>query len=168
MTTHIAVSVRGGLSPVAAYAMAAAVCFAALSAGSFLSTSAEDDWYRLLSKPVFTPPDWLFAVVWPVLYSMMAFAFGRILGMPATTERRNTAILLFISQLVLNVAWSFVFFSQQNPMAGVLVMVFLLATVAATGALFHRLDRWSGLVLLPYFSWLLFAGTLNAAMAMLN
>jgi translocator protein len=67
-------------------------------------------WYSSLAKPAFNPPNWIFAPVWTTLYVLMAVAAWRILRVPSGQPGRGTALLLFFVQLVLNAAWSWMFF----------------------------------------------------------
>src|ERR1700759_5231981 len=89
------------------------------------STTRPDAWYAALSKPVFNPPNWVFAPAWTALYILMAFAFYRILSLPRTPGRR-IAITAFLVQIALNGLWSWAFFAAHSPLAGLIVIVALL------------------------------------------
>jgi len=73
-------------------------------------------WYAGLTKPSFNPPNWVFAPVWTMLYVMMAIAVWRILRSPDASAARRLALTLFFIQLVLNAAWSWMFFGANNPL----------------------------------------------------
>ena len=77
-------------------------------------------WYAGLTKPSFNPPNWVFAPVWTTLYVMMAIALWRILRSPDASAARRLALTLFFIQLVLNAAWSWMFFGANNPLLGVI------------------------------------------------
>jgi tryptophan-rich sensory protein len=124
-------------------------------------------WYAGLIKPSFNPPSWVFGPVWTTLYLLMAFAAWRIRRMPPSPARRN-ALLLFWTQLALNVAWSWMFFAAHSPLLGLINIVPQLALVIATSIAFMRLDRPAGLALAPLVAWVGYATTLNAALWWLN
>jgi tryptophan-rich sensory protein len=125
-------------------------------------------WYAGLAKPGFTPPNWVFAPAWTALYALMAYALWRVLSLPRDTDGRSGALTAFSVQLALNAAWSWAFFAGQSPIAGLLVIVLLLAAILWTLARFWRLDRLSGLLLLPYLAWVVYATALNFAIWRLN
>ena len=74
-------------------------------------------WYANLTKPSFSPPNWVFGPVWTTLYLLMAFSVWRILRLPAGSMRR-TALTLFFVQLTLNGAWSWMFFAANSRFSG--------------------------------------------------
>ena len=80
-------------------------------------------WYAGLVKPSFNPPNWVFGPVWTTLYLMMAFAVWRILRLPEASAERRWALGLFIAQLALNAAWSWMFFAANNPLLGLINIV---------------------------------------------
>jgi len=158
-------------SPVARNAGLAAVAIAALVATSIAGQIATypnlAPWYAGLEKPSFNPPNWLFAPVWTSLYVLMAFAFWRILKQPHSQERR-TALILFASVLVLNAAWSWMFFAAHSPTLGLINIVPQLAVIAATIRAFGRIDRIAAWCLVPLAAWVAFATLLNFSIWRLN
>src|SRR5580765_8649535 len=124
-------------------------------------------WYAGLVKPSFNPPNWVFAPVWTILYALMAFALWRILRMPSS-RRRHYAIGLFFLLLVLNAAWSWMFFWVHSPLLGLINIVPQFAVILATIFSFARLDGFAAACLLPLAAWVAFAGVLNAAIWLLN
>ena len=138
------------------------------SASGWLSNSGYGNpWFDALAKPAFMPPGWAFGVVWPILYVLMGVAVAMILAEPPSERRRN-ALALFVAQLVLNFAWSPVFFTGHDIVLAK-VLIFLMAGIAAAAAgQFFRLRRVAGMLLIPYLAWLVFAATLTAAIETLN
>ena len=126
------------------------------------------DWYAGLAKPAFTPPNWLFPVAWTLLYAMMALAVWRILALPGNRPGRRAAVAAFFAQLALNGLWSFAFFGARSPLAGLVVILALIAAILATMRLFWRLDRVAALLLAPYLAWVAYATVLNGAIWRLN
>ena len=149
----------------------AALAVAAVVAASLLGQSATypnlAPWYAGLVKPSFNPPNWVFAPAWTALYGLMAFAGWRILRRPPSPPRR-TALILFFSQLVLNVAWSWMFFAAHSPLLGLVNIVPQWLVIVATIATVAKLDRLAAWCLTPLAAWVGYAAVLNAAMWWLN
>jgi benzodiazapine receptor len=137
-------------------------------ASGWLSQSGYGNaWFDALQKPSFMPPGWAFGVVWPILYALLGIALAMILAEPPS-DRRKLGLSLFLVQLALNFAWSPVFFAAHDISAA-RVLIFLIAGVAAAAAaLFYRLRKSAGLLMVPYLAWLVFAATLNQAIESLN
>jgi len=89
-------------------------------------------WYAGLTKPSFNPPNWVFAPVWTMLYVMMAIAVWRILRSLDASAARRLALTLFFIQLVLNAAWSWMFFGANNPLLGVINIIPQILVILAT------------------------------------
>lgn len=124
-------------------------------------------WFDGLQKPSFMPPGWTFGVVWPILYALMGIAVAMIVVEPAS-PRRQAALTLFFIQLVLNFAWSPIFFAAHDITTAKIVIFVMAATAAAAAGQFLRLRRAAGLLMTPYLAWLIFAATLNASIEQLN
>jgi benzodiazapine receptor len=140
-----------------------AATFGAAATGAIFQPGA---WYRLLAKPGWTPPDWLFPVAWTVLYIAMAVAAWRVAyaGSPWTFP----ALALWSTQIVLNALWSPVFFGLRRIGAALVVIVFLWLAVAATTAAFLVVDDIAGMLMIPYLAWASYAGALNFAIWRMN
>lgn len=122
------------------------------------------DWYQSLAKPSFNPPNWLFAPVWSVLYVVIAVVGARTW----LSLRRSMAMRLWYAQLVLNFAWSPIFFGLQDPTSALIVILGLLVTVGGFIIASWRQDRTAALLFLPYLAWVAFATALNGAIVALN
>jgi len=122
-------------------------------------------WYASLSKPSFTPPNWLFAPVWTSLYILMAFAAWRVWK---KTGLKSAEMAVFALQLALNLAWSALFFGLHRIGAALIEIILLDVAIAAALLLFFRRDRLAGVILLPYLAWTLFASVLTHAIWRLN
>jgi tryptophan-rich sensory protein len=141
--------------------VALAVTFLAATAGAVASVDA-GAFYSQLDKPGWAPPGWLFGPVWSVLYTLMAIAawlVWRKVGFPQAT----VAISLFVSQLVANALWSWVFFAWRLGALAVVEVLVLWGLVAATVVAFGRIQRVAALLLLPYLAWVSFAAALTLA-----
>ena len=142
-------------------AIAGAVVLTAFAGSQF----GPGDWYRALEKPSWTPPNWIFPVAWTTLYAMIAAA-GCLLW--RTGGLRSPAFRMWIGQLVLNAAWSGIFFGLQRPGWALADIGLLLAAIAATIALAWRRSRAAAWLLAPYLAWVAFATALNVAIWQLN
>lgn len=140
-----------------------ALCEAAGLAGTVFTAQAIPEWYALLNKPSFSPPNWLFGPVWITLYLMMGTAAWLV-------WRREGigALRVFWVQLALNALWTPLFFGLQNPLAGLVCIVLMWLAIAWTIVGFWRVSRLAALLLVPYLIWVSFATVLNAAIYVLN
>ena len=144
-----------------------AVCLATMAVGALLTAAGVRDWYPTLTKPAWTPPDWLFGPVWTALYLMMAVAAWLVWRRDAG-EKTRTALSLFAAQLVLNAAWSGLFFALRSPAAAFADIVALWCVLAATVAAFARVSAPAAAILIPYLAWLTYATALNGAIWGMN
>lgn len=124
-------------------------------------------WFAALVKPALYPPGFVFGIVWTLLYALMGVAIARILAAPAGPERSRAA-LLFVVQLVLNLAWSTLFFKLHLLGASFALILVILAAALATTFAFARLDRIAAWLLVPYLAWLCFAAGLAFRIWQLN
>jgi benzodiazapine receptor len=134
-------------------------------AGGLATETGKEGWYERLAKPDWTPPDAAFPVVWTLLYLAMAVAAWRAWK---RTDWRNPALTLFWLQLAVNFAWSFLFFGWHRIGLALADAALLLTLVGATAALFWRIDRLAGALMLPYLVWTGYAVALNWAVWRLN
>lgn len=142
-------------------------CFGAGAIGGAFTATSVNTWYAQLIKPEFSPPNWVFAPVWNVLYFMMALSFYFVL-LSAPNRYKSAAIKIFILQLLVNVAWSVVFFGAQSPAGGLGVILLLIILIGWTIRLFSRFCVRSAFLLVPYWLWVCFAAYLNYRLWILN
>ena len=144
-----------------------ALCFGAAGLGAIATTPEIDGWYQSLNKPAWNPPAWVFGPVWTTLYALMAIAGWLIWKTDRGTARR-LPLTLFAAQLVLNVAWSWIFFRLHQPGWAFVELVCLWFTILATTLAFRPLSKLAAALLLPYQAWVTFAGVLNFTLWQLN
>lgn len=118
-------------------------------------------------KPVFSPPEILFPVVWTVLYALMAIGAARIASAQGGPQR-SLALNVFVVQLVVNFFWSLIFFNTQAFGAAFLWLLLLWVLIVAMIVLFSAVDMLSALLQIPYLLWVTFAGYLNYGVWQLN
>lgn len=122
------------------------------------------DWYDSLRKPSWTPPNWLFPVVWTTLYLLMAAAGARV----AVRPDNGVAMALWALQIAFNGLWTPVFFGLKKMLGGLLVLIVLWISVAATLVALWQVDWIAGLLFVPYLLWVSIAGALNLAVLRMN
>ena len=125
------------------------------AAGSLSSTQI-DSWYFSLNKAPLNPPGYVFGIVWPILYLLMAIV-GYI--------NSNQIFKPFVIQLFLNGVWSWLFFAWHLPLVA---LINILLLISVNVYIFRKLDTGSKLMHLPYLVWLSFATYLNAGIVFLN
>lgn len=143
----------------------ALVCVAAIEFCGFLSGYLSNSgygnaWFAALDKPAITPPGWVFGTVWPTLYLLLGLALALILN-ARRAPGRKAAILVFLAQLLVNFAWSPVFFGARQASLGFLLLVVIFALAVVSTFLFGRIRPLAAWLLLPYLAWLSFAGLLS-------
>ena len=143
------------------------VCFAVAAVSGRWTAGEVVGWYRTLVRPAIAPPNWVFGPVWTLLYAMMAIAAWRV-ALAAPSPLRTWGIALFLLQLGLNFAWSWIFFRQHAIGAALVEVVVLWVAIGATALLFSRVAPVAGWIMVPYLAWVSFAAVLNGAYWRLN
>lgn len=138
--------------------------FACMAAGLTGSLFPPGKWYSELNKPVWTPPNWVFPVAWPILYLLMSYSGATL----ANLESAGSALALWALQISLNTLWTPVFFGLKNLKLGLIIILLLLFSVAICTYVFWLYAWIAGLLFLPYLAWVVFAAALNAAVFKLN
>lgn len=125
------------------------------------------NWYGDLVKPLFSPPAWVFSPVWIILYITIAISFLIILFKRSELSKSDS-IMWFIVQIILNIVWTPVFFGMKNITLALAILILLDFSVFMTIKSFYNLSKIAGMLLIPYFVWILFATYLNAGLLLLN
>lgn len=134
--------------------------------GSIATIPNVDAWYQFLVKPPLTPPDWIFGPVWGILYTLMgisAYAVWRVGG-----KGKWRALTFFFIHLIVNTAWSIIFFGEQNIGLALGVIVLLDLMILEVMRRFYKHSKTAAFLLVPYLLWALFATYLNTALFFLN
>ena len=141
-----------------------AACFVTAFTGSLFRPG---DWYERLAKPSWRPPNRLFAPVWTVLYFMIAIS-GWLVWRKAGFADAALPLVAYSVQLILNAAWSPIFFGLHRPDLGFFDISLLWLSIATTIVLFYPIHLTAALLLVPYLAWVTFATALNFAIWRLN
>lgn len=132
-----------------------------------LTKNAMSD-FKMLNKPPFALPAWLFPILWFLLYVLMGIASYLVArkGMEKVSVQR--ALKTYSFQLALNVIWPFLFFWKQNYWFAFLWIIALWIAIFITVLKFEKLDRRAALLMLPYLIYVAYAGYLNLGIFFLN
>jgi tryptophan-rich sensory protein len=125
------------------------------------------DWYERLAKPLWWPPNWLFPPVWAVLYLTIA-VYGWLVWRTSGFAGAALPLAIYFVQLVLNAAWSPIFFGMRRPDLAFVEIVILWCGIVATIATFQSFNAIAAWLLLPYLVWVTFAAALNFTIWRMN
>jgi translocator protein len=139
-------------------------CFAVAATGAFFPP---DEWYASLNRPTYAPPNWVFGPVWTLLYLMIAMSGWLVWKSEATVSKR-AALTAFGAQLILNAAWSAIFFGLHDPGWALVEICFLWLAILCTIVLFRTHSKIASMLLMPYLAWVSFAAMLNYGFWSLN
>jgi len=123
--------------------------------------------YLQLQKPSWTPPGYLFGPVWSILYLSMGVA-AWLVWRRAGISGAKLALSLFIVQLILNGAWSWIFFGLHRTGLAFAEIVVLWGMILLTLLAFWRVSVTAGVLFVPYLAWVSFAAVLNYTIWQLN
>jgi len=143
------------------------ICFGAAAVGGWFTDSSVKTWYPTLQRPACTPPSWVFGPVWSVLYLLMATAAWLVWRERQVHDVR-LALGLFFGQLLLSVAWSFIFFGLQRPGLALVEILILLMAIILTTMSFSQCSRSAFWLMTPYLGWVGYATYLNLGFWRLN
>ena len=136
------------------------ILFLGFFSGQMAGSGPDNPWFSDLTKPVIYPPPAAFGIVWSILYVLMGIALTLVITARGATGRWQ-AILAFAGQLLLNLAWTPLFFAAHKITAALILLVVLDIAVVITILLFRRVRPIAAWLLLPYLAWALFATLLN-------
>lgn len=140
------------------------LCYGAAALGGL---AAPDKWYTQIRKPSWNPPNWVFAPVWTLLFTMMGVA-AWLVWEERTSADVKTALILFGVQLVFNVAWSWIFFGMHRIDLAFLEVLPFWGAILATTLAFHQVRPLAGWLFVPYLAWVTFAAFLTFVLWRLN
>jgi tryptophan-rich sensory protein len=143
------------------FAIFLAATFGAGATGAMFPTG---DWYKSLNKPAWTPPNWVFPVMWTSIYLLISFAGARVAG----AEGSALAMAFWAAQIAFNALWTPIFFGLRRLWGALPVMAALWVSVLGATITHWQVDWLAGLAFLPYLLWVSVAGVLNLSVARLN
>lgn len=144
------------------------ICLLTGGLGSLVTTPSVSTWFPTLIKPSFSPPNWLFAPVWTILFILMGISAYLIWDKGLKKKVVKEALLIFVFQLFLNFLWSLFFFGLHQPFLAFLEIIVLWIAILLTILKFRKISKTAGYLLLPYIAWVTFAAFLNFTITKLN
>lgn len=165
------------------------ICESAGIVGSYFTVTQINGWFRNLNKPFFNPPNWIFGPVWTILFILMGISLYLVWssGWQPKKEKKSKGvwnkfsekllygswqkiniILIFSTQLILNVLWSVIFFGFHSLSGAFFVLIMLWFAILFTIINFYRVSKVAALLLIPYILWVTFAGILNFSIWIIN
>lgn len=145
------------------------ICEGFGSLGAIFTTSSISTWYATLQKPVFNPPNWLFAPAWTILFFLIGVALYYVwINYEKKKYQAQIAIKFFVIQFILNVLWSLFFFGFRDPGLALVEIMVLWIFILITYIKFYHIDKRAGYYLIPYLAWVTFAAALNFSIWYLN
>ncbi|OGG24866.1 TspO protein [Candidatus Gottesmanbacteria bacterium RIFCSPHIGHO2_12_FULL_40_13] len=134
--------------------------------GSLFTVSSIPTWYANLTKPPFSPPNYVFGPVWTTLYALMGISL--YLVWISRIKSKQYAVKLFFVQLALNAVWSIIFFGLKRPGLAFIEIIALWVAIILTIKAFQKISKTASYLLYPYLAWVSFASILNFAIWILN
>ncbi len=137
-----------------------AVYLAAFIGSLLTMDSVKSSWYQEI-KPAITPPNWVFPVVWNVLFFLIALSLYFALISAKTKNLKIKVKMIFGINLLINVLWSFLFFFLKSPRTAFIDLIALAVSIISMILITWKINRKSAWLLVPYLVWIIFAGVLN-------
>lgn len=139
--------------------------FGGLAIGSWLMDNGPmTDWYLHLNQAPWSPPGWVFGAAWTTIM----ICFSIYMAYLFKFCKDSKLIVLFGIQFVLNVIWNYIFFNQHLMGIGLIVIVILTIIIATFLISYNNKLKIKSLLIVPYFSWLLIATSLNTYIYLYN
>ena len=151
-----------------AFILSIAITLSIGALGGYATAQSVKTWYPLLNKPSFNPPNWLFAPVWTSLYILIGIAAYLVWVKRDQVQHFPRTVAIYFIQLILNLAWSFIFFYLHEIGFALAEIIALLLVVILNAVMFYKIDKWAGLLFIPYILWVSFASFLTYNIYILN
>tara|TARA_Y100001970_G_C14089068_1_gene778962 strand:- start:117 stop:590 length:474 start_codon:yes stop_codon:yes gene_type:complete len=142
-----------------------AITYSASIIGGLATYYSKEPWYSSLNKPIFNPPDWIFAPVWTTLYFFMTISIWLIWHSP---KKENKIIYLYLGHLIVNTTWSIVFFTFHSILGALIVLLLLIIFIIILIINFKKINLISFYLMIPYLLWCFYALILNSSLFILN
>ena len=141
------------------------ITYTASLIGGFATINFKEPWYSILNKPIFNPPDWIFAPVWTSLYFMMTISVWIFWH---SKNRDIKTIYIYFIHLIFNTTWSVVFFVFHKLILALIILIFLIVLIIILILRFKRVIKISAYLMIPYLLWCCYALILNFSLFILN
>jgi translocator protein len=135
------------------------VYFSSIVGSIFIYKSVTTPWYQVI-KPSIAPPDWVFPVVWSLLFFLIALSLY-LVWIKSDEKQKLIVAITFGINLSLNILWSFFFFFLKNPLFALIDVILLVLSIILIIYVTLKINKKSAWLLVPYLLWVIFAGILN-------
>jgi tryptophan-rich sensory protein len=136
--------------------------------GSLFNNSKSFIWYFGLTKPELTPPNWLFPIVWIILYFLIGISLFMIWRLNENITFKRNILIIFSIHLLLNILWSFIFFGLNQILFSVIIIIILWFVIFINIMQISKVSAIASALLIPYLLWVSFAIYLNISIYILN
>jgi len=133
----------------------------------FLVKNSFNNWYVYLNKPFFSPPDWLFISVWKSLAILTGLSLF-LIWEENFGSKKNLVLGIFILQILLSISWFLTFFNFKNLLFAFFINLILFIVLLINLIIFYKINKLSGMLLLPYLLWVGYYSIVNLAFYILN
>jgi len=135
------------------------VVYAIAFIGSLFTTgNTSGEWYESI-KPSITPPNWIFPIVWNILFFLIALSL--YIAWIHAKNQKNKIIIVFSINFLLNILWSILYFTLKNPLYAFIEIIFLWLSITVMIYTTYKINKNSAYLLIPYLLWVSFACVLN-------
>lgn len=126
------------------------------------------NWYKMLVKPSWAPPGWLFGPVWSVLYLIIIYSFGTVFYKVLSKQWPVALLWPFVLNLFFNLIFTYLQFGLKSNLLAAIDIVLVLATLIWAMIIIYPQARWIALINIPYLCWVMFATVLQLTITFLN
>lgn len=124
------------------------------------NTGPDSEWYQS-TRPSITPPNWVFPVVWNVLFFLIAVSLYLSWTNTGSSKKKKTIAWVFGINLFVNFLWSVLYFGLKNPAFAFIDLIAIWFSILGMIYITYKINKISSYLLIPYFLWVSFAGVLN-------
>jgi len=126
----------------------------------FTSGGTQSDWYKEV-KPSITPPNWVFPIVWNILFFLIALSlYFSWINVKNRVQKREV-VGVFAINFIFNILWSTFYFGMQNPLLAFVDILLLIISIFYMMRITYKINNLASWLLLPYLLWVCFASILN-------
>lgn len=124
--------------------------------------------FNSVSKSALNPPDYVFPIVWSILYVLMGFGMARVYLSHCPTDQKSYSVIIYGLQLAFNFCWSIIFFNMKSYLFAFIWLIILIALVIIMIYSWQKCSKLAAYLQVPYLLWLFFASYLTFCVYSLN
>ena len=156
------------LKKIGTFFVSISICLAGAALSGYITTPSIKTWYPTLIQPFFKPPNYVFPIIWNILYVMIGCSLAVIINKKDSPSLKKKAYLAFSLQLFFNLIWSFIFFGAHDITLAWVDLNLLIISLVINIYYFYKISKFASYLLIPYLLWGLFANILNGSIWYLN